>query len=95
MGSRRARALPLLAVLLLAALAASVVGPLVHTDDGCAVEQHCTACRTALASLGVAPPAAPLIAVAERAEPGAPDPGAAARAGAILAELTRGPPAAL
>ena len=25
------------------------VGPLDHTDDGCPIETHCTACRTGLA----------------------------------------------
>ncbi len=36
------------------ALAALTFAP-DHTDDGCQVEMHCLACRTALASLGGEP----------------------------------------
>lgn len=48
-------------VALLAFLAAFAQSALVHTDDGCAVEMHCLACRLALGTTAVAPaPALPL-----------------------------------
>jgi hypothetical protein len=35
-------------VAMLAVLAALLLSDFVHTDDGCAVEQHCLACRLVL-----------------------------------------------
>jgi hypothetical protein len=40
-----------LAALVLLALFAALAGSFVHTDDGCEVEQHCRACRLAVAGL--------------------------------------------
>jgi hypothetical protein len=45
------------AMLALLAVLVSMAGAFVHTDDGCAVEQHCRACRVAHASAGVVPAA--------------------------------------
>lgn len=48
-----------------------------HTDDGCAVEVHCVACRWASAAIGVSPqvaaPATIFVAVAGVAPPIIPD----------------------
>ncbi len=35
------------------ATASSATGYVIHTDDGCATEIHCTACRTGLAGTAV------------------------------------------
>ena len=49
MSARLRKATPRLAALALLALAVLLVlGTFVHTDDGCAVERHCLACRFAL-----------------------------------------------
>jgi hypothetical protein len=83
------------AVLLLLALAAGMVGAYVHTDDGCAVEQHCRACRLAVASLADhVPTGAHAPAPARLDEP---VPGSAERArvpAAVSRDSNRGPPAA-
>ena len=43
--------------MLLAWFAGAAVEPfVVHTDDGCAVEIHCLACRWAHAAAAIAPP---------------------------------------
>jgi hypothetical protein len=61
MRARRLRAL--LALTLLLALATAFAGSFVHTDDGCAVEQHCLACRWAHATFSL--PALALIPAVE------------------------------
>jgi hypothetical protein len=84
-----------LALLVLLALAAGLLGGFVHTDDGCEVEQHCRACRVAVASLadhvpaGVATPApAPACDHVPQA------PSDAHSAVALSSDSNRGPPAA-
>lgn len=82
------------AATLLALLATLVLSDFIHTDDGCAVERHCQACRFAMSpSDGAAVrPAAPLfLAPAETIVPT--DERAPARlAGPAL--TARGPPLA-
>ena len=57
----RNRRLRMVAALLLAALASSVLdGFLSHTDDGCAVETHCLACRSHIGSTAVVTPVSAL-----------------------------------
>jgi hypothetical protein len=52
------------ALVVLAALGAAFVGPAEHADDGCQVEQHCLACRVAIATVGADPgAAAPIVAL--------------------------------
>jgi hypothetical protein len=91
--SRRNRLLVALALLL--ALAATTALDFVHTDDGCAVERHCRACRVALAFAGATPPSVPIVAVAEPAEPLTSLPAAAPHDVAVSADGSRAPPRAL
>jgi len=86
---------PLVAALLLLALAVSGVGSFVHTDDGCAVERHCKACRVALASAGAAPPDVPQLSVSSAAELVSGEAAATHRDVSVASTPTRGPPAAL
>jgi hypothetical protein len=84
----------LAALLALVAFGAAVTeAAFVHTDDGCAVELHCLACRTAVsgvAVLGPDPAPAPhLLAIGLVATP-AP---AVARPAALLDAPSRAPPA--
>jgi len=44
------------ALFLLVVLGAVFAGQFVHTDDGCAVETHCGACRQAVTSIAVTTP---------------------------------------
>jgi hypothetical protein len=53
---RRCPARAAIALVLLAVLGAVFAGQYVHTDDGCAVETHCVACRQAVASIAVPTP---------------------------------------
>jgi hypothetical protein len=79
---------------LLAFLGASAEG-FVHTDDGCPVEIHCLACRLALGTTAVAPPAAPVLAI-QLVERGTPPERPISRAARYVARTrsTRGPPLA-
>jgi hypothetical protein len=92
---RRDRRSPLVAVMLLLALAVSTAGSFVHTDDGCAVERHCTACRAALASAGAAPPDVPQLAAASLAGSVSPEAPATHPDAPVAPAPNRGPPAAL
>jgi hypothetical protein len=85
----------LLALALLLAVAASGALDFVHTDDGCAVERHCRACRVALAFAGAAPPSVPTVPVAEAGELLASLPVAAPHDVAVSADGSRAPPFAL
>jgi hypothetical protein len=85
----------LVAVLLLLVLAASAIGSFVHTDDGCAVERHCLACRTALASSGAALPDVPQLAVSHEVTLVRAERPALLRAVELASEPSRGPPRAL
>ena len=91
--SRRKRLL--VGVVLLLALAASIGLDFVHTDDGCAVERHCRACRVALAFAGAATPSVPIVPVAEPGEAVAPLPVAAPHDVTASTDGSRGPPPAL
>ena len=95
MRARLRHAAPRIAALALLALAVLVVaGSFVHTDDGCAVERHCQACRLALHTAdGTAAIATGLPTLA--ASEGVRSP-RTERVGSdrTLALLTRGPPAA-
>lgn len=78
---------------LVALLSSLVVGVLVHTDDGCAVERHCQACLFALhhADRPVAPNVAPPVSrAAELALPISPG----RISGEARIHASRGPPAA-
>jgi hypothetical protein len=86
---------PLVAVLLLVALAATTLGASVHTDDGCAVERHCRACRLALASAGAAPPELPQLAPGDGLEPARHEAETPLHDAAVDTLPGRGPPAAL
>ena len=92
---RSRRSWLLVGVVLLLAVAASTALDFVHTDDGCAVERHCRACRVALAFAGAAPPSVPIVPVAEPAESVAPLPVAAPHDVTVSADGSRGPPLAL
>jgi hypothetical protein len=70
-GPRRRTGLRAAALVLLAFSAALLLTSFVHTDDGCAVERHCSSCLRVLAgsSLPCAVPApTPVIAPAEAVE---------------------------
>jgi hypothetical protein len=86
---------PLVAALLLLALAASTVGSFVHTDDGCVVERHCRACRVALASAGAVPPEVPQLPASSEAARVSPEAPARHRDLPVATAPSRGPPAAL
>jgi hypothetical protein len=92
---RRSWRSPLVAALLLLALAASTVGSFVHTDDGCVVERHCKACRVALASAGAAPPEVPQLPASAEAGLVSPEAAATERDVPVASAPSRGPPAAL
>jgi hypothetical protein len=84
-----------LALLLVAGLGVVVLGGFSHTDDGCAVETHCLACRQALGSIAIVNPTVPVLPVlphlADVVTPAAIP--ATARA-LIRREPSRGPPQA-
>ena len=84
-----------LALLVLLAFVASLAGAFVHTDDGCAVEQHCRACRVALASAGALPASAVPVPPIQPAEALAPFGVSASPADPLVSDSNRGPPAAL
>lgn len=60
----------LLALVAVAGVATEAV--FVHTDDGCAVEQHCTACRVAIGGVAVEGSPISLAASLDKAEAVAP-----------------------
>ncbi len=92
---RRGWKSPLVAALLLLAIAVSSVGSFVHTDDGCAVERHCKACRVALASAGAAPPDVPQPSVSTAAELISAEAPASQRDVSVASTPSRGPPTVL
>ena len=82
-------------MLALLAVVVAMAGAFVHTDDGCAVEQHCRACRVAHANAGAVPAtAAPLPAI-ESAEALLAPSILASPANPLVSDSNRGPPAAL
>jgi hypothetical protein len=83
------------ALLALVAFLATLGSAFVHTDDGCAVEQHCRTCRVALASAGAIPASAVLVPAIQPAEALALFGVSAAPADALVSDSNRGPPAAL
>jgi hypothetical protein len=67
--SRRRNAFVLVALLALGALGNALVQEaFVHTDDGCAVELHCLACRLSVAGTTVLSPALILTPIATAVE---------------------------
>jgi hypothetical protein len=95
MQPRRARTASFVAVALLLALAAQVAGSAVHTDDGCAVERHCRACRLALASAGAAAPEVPQLSASDSIEAVGLEAPAPLRDVPVASHPSRGPPSAL
>jgi hypothetical protein len=83
------------AMLALLAVLVSMAGAFVHTDDGCAVEQHGRACRVAHASAGVVPAAAAPLPAIEPAEALATSATFASPAAPLVSDSNRGPPAVL
>lgn len=86
---------PLVAALLLLALCVSAGSTFVHTDDGCAVERHCKACRVALASAGAAPPDVPQLPASSEAGLVSHEAPATHRDVPVASAPSRGPPALL
>ena len=93
MASRRRTHVRGVALLALLAFLGVFAAAFVHTDDGCAVEIHCLACRHAVGTTAVSPPA-PLPLAAELVDLGAvpQPPGAFAPRFAPRTDATRGPP---
>ena len=92
---RRRPARAVIALLLLAGLGAAVAGQAVHTDDGCAVETHCVACRQAVASIAVTTPPVVLTPAFDQPVGPAHESATGETAGiSILREPSRGPPEA-
>lgn len=83
------------AVLVLLAFAAGLAGAFVHTDDGCAVERHCGACRTALVNTGTLPAVATVVPAVQPAEGLIPTRHSAALSAPLATDSNRGPPAAI
>jgi hypothetical protein len=95
MSARLRKATPRLAALALLALAVLLaLGTFVHTDDGCAVERHCLACRFALhtaegaAAIATGPP------TLDSSEDVGPPRTERRGCGQSVVRTTRGPPAA-
>ena len=82
-------------MLALLAFVATLAGAFVHTDDGCAVEQHCRTCRVALASAGTLPASAAPLPPIQPAETLAPSGVSVSLAFPLVSDSNRGPPAAL
>jgi hypothetical protein len=83
------------ALLALVAFLATLGSAFIHTDDGCAVEQHCRACRVALASAGALPASAVPVPAIQPAEALAPSGASASPTDPLVSDSNRGPPAAL
>jgi hypothetical protein len=89
----RRRTLLLAALMLLASFGAlSLEQGFVHTDDGCAVETHCLACRWAYGATSVVAAQVALSAPVAAVELVTARSAAAPAAPAVLAAESRGPP---
>jgi hypothetical protein len=93
--ARHQHRLARVAMLALLAVVVAMAGAFVHTDDGCAVEQHCRACRVAHASAGAVPVAAAPLPAIEPADALATSATFASPAAPLVSDSNRGPPAAL
>ena len=85
----RVSALALLALTVLLAL-----GAFVHTDDGCAVERHCLACRFALQTADGTTPIATSLPTLGPSEDVRAEPAQSVGSGQTVVLASRGPPAA-
>jgi hypothetical protein len=95
MRTRRREAAARVALFVLLAFATGLLGAFIHTDDGCAVEQHCRACRVAVASVGTPPATASVLPVVRPAEAVVASGEARPRSAPLASHSNRGPPAAL
>lgn len=81
--------------LLLLGLVLVGAGGFVHTDDGCAVEQHCRACRVAVAGVAAHVETATVApAPAQTGEPCASAPLRVPASKVLSSDSNRGPPSA-
>jgi hypothetical protein len=95
MKTRRRGSIARVVLLVLLAFGAGLAGSFVHTDDGCAVEQHCRTCRVAVASTGTLPTAASPLPTLEPTAALTASATSTPTADPLASDSNRGPPAAL